>query len=147
MKKRNWIIASLLAGTLCVAGVAQACGGPGGHDRGDHKGDRIMHVMKKLDLTKEQRQTIRNIKNDSRDQMEAKRDEMSDIRKALREQGSSETYDADNVRELADAKAKVMADITVQRIESMRQIRKELTPEQLEKLDNIKDRRFGRSDS
>ena len=144
MKKRNWIIGSILAGTIGVAGVAHACGGPGGHFRGDHKGGRMMHVMKKLDLTKEQRQAIRTIKNESRDKMEVKRDEMLDIRKALHEQVKTEKYDAAKVRKLADAKAKLMADMTVQRINTMHQIRKELTAEQLEELDEIKDRRFGR---
>ena len=147
MKKRNWIIGSVLAGTIGLAGVAHACGGPGGHFRDHHGGDRMMHVMKTLDLTKEQRTAIRKIKNESRDQMEVKRDELFEIRKALREQGSAETFDAAKVRELADAKAKIMADLTVQRIKTMHQIRKELTAEQLKELDEMKDRRFERHDS
>lgn len=151
MKKRNLIIASLLASTIVVTGVAQACGGSGGNFRGDHRGehrsDRMMHVMKKLDLTKEQRQEIRNIKNQSRDQMKTKRAEMLDIKKALHQQSSSKIYNADKVRELANAKAKIMSDMTVQRIETMHQIRKKLTPKQLEKLDDIKERRFNRDDS
>ena len=147
MTKRNWIIASLLAGTLGVAGVAQACGGPGGHHRGDHQGDRIMHVIKKLDLTEEQRETIRSIKSESRDQMQAKRDEMQKIRQALREQSRAVEFDANKVRELADAKSKIMADITVQKIQDMHQVRKQLTPEQLEKFDAMKDKRSKRRDS
>jgi len=149
MKKRNWIIASILAGSLGIAGagVAHACGGPGGYSRGDHQGDRMMRVMKKLDLTKEQRQTIRNIKNESRDQMQAKREQMGEIRKALREQARAKTLDVDKVRELADAKSKIMADMTVQRITTMHQVRKELSPEQLEKFDAMKDRRSKRGDS
>lgn len=143
MKKRNWIIASILAGTIGIAGVSHACGGPGGYSRGDHRGDPLMHVMKKLDLTKEQKQAVRKIRNESREKMESKRDEMSDIRKALRKQASAETYDATKVRKLADAKARIMSDITVQKIETMNRFRKQLTPEQLEKLDNFKERRFG----
>ncbi len=144
MKKRNWIIGSILAGTIGIAGVAHACGGPGGHFGGHHGGDRMMHMMKTLDLTTEQRQAIRKIKNESRDQMEVKRDELFEIRKALREQGRAETYDAAKVRDLADAKAKITADMTVQRIKTMQQIRKELTAEQLKELDEMKDRRFSR---
>ncbi|MCW8899255.1 MAG: Spy/CpxP family protein refolding chaperone [Gammaproteobacteria bacterium] len=144
MKKRNWIIGSILAGAIGITGVAQACSGYGEHSRGDHKGDRMMHVMKKLDLTKEQRQAVRNIKKESRDQMEVKRDEMFELRKALRKEANAKKYNAAKVRELADAKAKIMSDITVQRIETMNRVRKELTPEQLEKLDDIKARRFDR---
>ncbi len=144
MKKRNLIIASLLAGTIGITGAAHACGGHDGHNRSDHKGDRMMHVMKKLDLSKEQRQAVREIKNETRDQMESKRDDMKDIRKALRDQARAETYDATKVRELADAKARIMADMTVQRIETMQRIRKELTAEQLDKLNDMKERRSGK---
>lgn len=144
MNKRNWIIGSILAGTIGMAGVAHACGGPGGHDRGEHGGDRMMYMMKTLDLTTEQRQAIRKIKNESRDQMEVKRDELFEIRKALREQGTADKYDEAKVRELADAKAKITADMTVQRIKTMHQIRKELTAEQLAELDEMKNQRFER---
>jgi Spy/CpxP family protein refolding chaperone len=144
MKKRNWIIGSILAGTIGLAGVAHACGGPGGHFRDHHGGDRMMHVMKALDLSTEQRTAIRKIKNESRDQMDVKRDELFEIRKALRKQGSAETFDAAKVRKLADAKAKIKADMTVQRIKTMHQIRKELTAEQLAKLDEMKARRLER---
>lgn len=147
MNKRNWIIGSILAGVIGITGVAQACGGPGKHSRGDHRGDQMMHMMKKLDLTAEQRKAVRNIKNESRDQMDAGRDKMMEIRKALREHGSADTYDAAKVRELADAKAKIMADMTVQRVEAMQRIRKQLTVEQLEKLDDIKGRRLDRGES
>lgn len=148
MKKRNLIIGSILAGTIGVAGLAQACGGPGGGFRGGnhegHGGDRMMHVMKKLDLSQEQRELVRNIKRDSRDQMESKRDEMFDIRQALQKQVSADTYDAAKVRELADAKSKIMADITVQRIETMQKVRQQLTPEQLEEFDEMKEHRSNR---
>lgn len=144
MKKRNWIIASVVAGAIGVAGVAQACGGPGGHFRDDYRDDSMMYMMKKLDLTKEQRQAVRSIKKDMRNKMEAKRDEMFDIRKELHDQVNSENYDAAKVRKLADAKAKIMSDLAVQKIETMQRIRKELTAEQLEKFDDVKESRFGR---
>ena len=146
MKKRNLIIASILAGSIGIAGVAQACGGPGGHFRDGHKGDRMMHVMKKLDLTDEQKQAVSSIKDESKDAMESKRDEMSAIRKALHEQESAETYDAAKVRELADAKAIIMSDMTVQKVETMNRIRQQLTAEQREKLDRIKEKRSGKRD-
>lgn len=147
MKKRNLILAGMLASTLGVAGIASVAHASRGHDGCEHRGDHMKHMMKKLDLSKEQRQTIRSIKNESRDQMQAKRDEMYKIRKALREQGSAKTYDANKVRELANAKSKIMADMTVQRIEHMHKMRKQLTPEQLEKFDEMKNKRKDRDDS
>lgn len=152
MKKRNLIIGSILAGSIGVAGLAQACGGPGGgfgggFRGGDHEGrggDRMMHVMKKLDLTKEQRESVRNIKRETRDQMELKRDEMFDIRQALHKQVSADNYDAAKVRELADAMSKIVSDITVKRIETMQKVRQQLTPEQQEEFDEMKERRSKR---
>lgn len=140
MKKRNWIIASILAGTLSLAGVAHACGGPRGHFRGD----QVMHVIEKLDLTQEQRQAVRNIKNESRDQMDAKRDEMFEMRKALRKQSNAETYNTKKVRELANSKASIMADMIVQRLEIMSRIRNLLNEEQREKMNDIQERNFSR---
>ncbi|MCW9025020.1 MAG: Spy/CpxP family protein refolding chaperone [Gammaproteobacteria bacterium] len=147
MKKRNWIISSVLAGsiiTIGAVGVTQACGGQGGLFRGDHRGDKMIHVMKGLDLTKEQRQSIRSIRNEQRDKMGEQQDAMMDIRKSLREQAHSDSYDVTKVRELADAKAKIMADMTVQRTETMNRIYKELSPEQRAELDSYKERGFGR---
>ena len=119
----------------------------GGGYRGDnHRGDKMMRVMKKLDLSSEQRQSIRSIKNETRNKMDSKRDQMFEIREALQKQASAETYDANKVRELANAKSQIMADITVQRFETMNRIRKELTAEQLAKMDEIKQRRFKRDD-
>lgn len=143
MKKRNWLISSILAGSILAisaAGVAHACGG----DRGNHRGDKMTHMMKKLDLTEEQSQTIGKIKDEQREQMRARRDEMTDIRKALREQARADNFDASKVRELANAKAKIMVEMTVERVETMNRIRKQLTPEQVAKLDSMKERRSKR---
>jgi len=149
MKKRSLILASILVGSLGVAGagVAHACSDHKGEHGDGHRGDKMMHVMKELDLSKEQREAIRDIKNESRDQMQAQRDKMHEIRKALREQASAETLDISKVRKLADEKSKIMADMTVQRMQSMHQIRKQLTPEQLEKFDKMKEKRFEQDDS
>ncbi len=147
MKKRNWVIGSILTCsilTMAAAGVAHACNGPGNHNRGGFRGDKMMQMMGNLDLSKEQRQTIRKIKNEQRDQMDAKQDEMIDIRKALRKQARAENYDAEKVQKLASTKAEIMADMTVQRIKTINRIRKELTPEQIEKMDNQKMCKFKR---
>ena len=144
MKKRNWVIASILVSSLGLAGVAHACKGHSGGGHEGSRGDRMMHTLKKLDLTDEQRQAVSEITDASRDQMKARRDEMSTIRKALKEQGRAATFDAGAVRQLADAKSKIMADITVERMQRLHQIRQQLTAEQLEKLDAMKEKRSDR---
>lgn len=141
MKKRNLIVGSVLAGSILLsAGAAHACKGPGGHQRSD----KMMHVMEKLDLSEEQLASISSIKDQQKEQMSASRTEMKNIREALREQANSDNYDAAKVRELADAKAKLIAEITVKRTETMNRIRKELTPEQIAKMDKMKQRRSER---
>ncbi len=148
MKKRNLIISSILAGsifTIGVVGIAHACNGPGGHG-GHQRGGEMMPMMRMFDLTMEQREAIRNIKTKQREQMRVTRDEMKNIQRALFEQTSTEYYDATKVRELADVKAKLMADMIVKRSETMNRIRKELTPEQAAKMDSMKQRRFAYGD-
>ncbi len=146
MKKRNWIIGSVLAGTLLTAGAVYAggggCGGPGGFEGG--RGDKMMHMVQKLDLTKEQRQAIWAIMDEQRDKMRDKRDDMFELRKALKEATTSDNYDAVKVRQLADTKAKMMSDMIVERTETMNRIRKVLTAEQVKKLDDTQSRFFGR---
>lgn len=150
MKKRNWIIGSVLAGTLLTAGAVYAgggCGGgsgfgPGGFEGG--RGGNMMHMVEQLDLTKEQRQAIWKIMDEQRDKMRNKRDDMFDLHKALREAATTDNYDATKVRQLADTKAKMMSDMIVERTETMNRIRKVLDAEQVKKLDATQDSFFGR---
>ena len=152
MKKRNWVIGSVLAGTLLTAGVVYAgggCGGPGsghGGSEGGRGGD-MKHLVERLDLNKEQRQSVWKIMDEQRDKMRDKRGDMFDIHKALREAATADNYDAAKVRQLADSKAKLMADMLVERTETMNRIRKLLTAEQVKKLDDTQSRFFGRGHS
>ena len=136
MKKRNLIIASILAGSMfsvAAVGAANACNSHGGH-----RGGKMMHMMKNLDLTEKQSEAIRSIKKEQKEKMQSTRAKMKEIRKSLQEQSKAENFDAAKVRELADTKAKLMADMTVMRTETMHRIRKELTPEQVDKFDSMK---------
>jgi Spy/CpxP family protein refolding chaperone len=138
MKKRNLIMVSILAGSLLTVGTAFA-GKHAGCDRiSGHHGDKSMHMMKELDLSDKQLDAIRAIRKEQSKSMESSMVEMKKIRQELREQASADKYDAAKVRQLADAKAKIMADMTVQRIDTMNRIRKELTPEQITKMDSMK---------
>ena len=148
MKKRNLIMAgtmaAIMAGAMGAAGLTHASG-YGDRDRCDYKGEHrggMKHMMKELDLTKEQRQTLRKFKSESREQMKNNREQMMELRKQLHEEAISEDYDSAKVRELADKKAKLMSDMLVKKMESMQRIRKELTPEQQEEFDEMKEDRY-----
>ncbi len=153
MKKTSLITSGLLTGVLIFSAGAIA-GQHGGHngmcDRdsmgkmGGHRGgDPAMFMMRQLDLSKEQRDAIREIVDAQRDQMRDHQDKLSDLRKTLREQVNSDSYDPARVRELADAKSKIIADMIVQRSETMNRIRQQLTAEQRASLDDKTDRRSG----
>lgn len=151
MKKRNWIIGSILAGSslaIGATGIAQACGGPDGEHHGKQmmhmRGDMMGPMMENLDLSKEQRQAIRAIVDAQRDQRRATQDERMELRKALHEQVAGDSFDPAKVRELADAEARIMADAIVQRSETMHNIRMQLTAEQLAKMDSFREQGFGR---
>lgn len=137
MNKRHLILGSILAGSILSLGVANIASACSGHD-GHHRGHGMMHSMKGLDLSEEQRSSIKTIMESQRKQMQASREQMRDIRKSLHAQATAAQYDASKVRTLADAKAKIMADMTVQRIESMHRIHQQLTPEQAAKMESMK---------
>ena len=146
MKTSHRYLATLLtAGALSIGsiGLAHAWGGPGGPG-GCNRGGNMMQMAQVLDLTDQQKQAIRSIRDQHRDAMQSQRDQMMDIRESLRTLVHSDAYDAKKVQELADAKAKVQAEITVLRADTMHKIRGELTPEQAAKFDSMKGGGFGR---
>ena len=146
MKTSNKLFASVLALSILslgATGMAHAWGGKGG---GCGRGGDMMQMAQTLDLSSEQRDAIRAIRDQQRDSMRAKRDQMMDIRQSLRALVHSDSFDAAKVRELADAKAKIQAEITVQRAETMHKIRGELNPEQTAKFDSMKGRGWGRGE-
>jgi len=168
MKKYNLMINSILAGimlTLGATGVVHAYGGPGGpggpggasefcpHHRevnSDERNARMAYMMNRLELDRQQRDAIRKIRDEQDKKMQAKMDEMKVIRNAMREQARAEKYDAAKVRELADAQAKLMSDMMVERMESMNLIQQQLTEQQAARMEEMKARmmeyRSGKSD-
>lgn len=146
MKKLAWITGSVVAGTLLIASTAYACGGPGGMGfGGPHgKGDPLMRMVKRLDLDKSQRETIWNIMDEQHDAKRANRETAFEHREALREAAMAETYDTAKVKALADTVAQDMSNMIVKRTETMHRIRGVLNEEQLEELEEYREKGFGR---
>lgn len=154
-KPRRLITALIAAGVLSLgtAGGALAWGGMGmggmgpGGGQGPGNcaggGGQMMQVFNRLDLTDAQRDAIRDIQTDHRDQMRTTRDQIRDVRQTMHEQVTSDSYDPAKVRELADNKAKLMSDMMVQRAETLHRIHQQLTPEQQAELDTFRGRGFG----
>ncbi len=102
---------------------------------------RIERMAEALDLTTEQRDKVRAIVDKLRPQVRELRDKLTDNRKQLRalaQQGNAKEAD---VRKLADAQGKLVADMIVQRTKVHNEIHAVLTPEQREKLQQRFERR------
>jgi Spy/CpxP family protein refolding chaperone len=105
-------------------------GGPG-HLRG---------LMRALDLNDEQRDKIFDLMYA---QVPAARDKLKELRTghdALHEATVAKNYDPAKVRELANAQAKMIADLIVMKTETFNKAYALLTPEQQKKVAEFKDR-------
>ncbi|MBI4756194.1 MAG: Spy/CpxP family protein refolding chaperone [Betaproteobacteria bacterium] len=122
-------------------------GGPGcsygGHGHGMH-GDvdaGIDRMSGLLDLSKEQRDAMRAIGDKHRPQLRELGDRLSDSRRQLRELAAKGTPDAAQVRPLAEAQGKAMADMMVLRTQMRAEMDKVLTDAQRDKLRQMRERR------
>lgn len=155
MKARNLVLASVVAaGTLGLLATSVVNARPyGGCDAGFagryaklerhsmHPGGSMRHLMKRLDLTEEQRDQIFEIKHVQRPVMREKMKELRKGREALQEAAMAETYDSEAVRELADRQAGIQAELIVMRNATFSSIYALLTPEQREEIAQMKEER------
>jgi len=152
MKKpiKTLLLATALASGM-GAGLAYAMPPGGGkhcaHDRGmsygRHSMDsemRIDRMAEYLGLSTEQRAQVRAIVDKARPQARALHDKLRDNHQQLRALMQQDKPKDSEVRKLADAQGKLIADQIVQRTKMQSDIRAVLTPEQREKLQQ----RFGR---
>lgn len=146
MKKPNMIFSSILLSSLlsfAAAGVAYAYGGGPGKNYGmHHRGagpDRMAYMMSQLELNEKQRAAMSKIRDEQKQKMRAKREEMMELQNKMREQMRAEEYDDKKVRELADAQAKLISDMMVLRAEGMNRIREQLTADQEARIKQMKE--------
>lgn len=136
------VAASLLASAPVLANEHGSCdrhhAGKADHQGGKHA---FHSGLKELNLTDAQRAQVKDIMEKQKPQREASWKELRESHKALREASRGDNYDAAKVRELATRQAQLKAEMTVQRIETMRQVYALLTPEQKQKWDAKRERR------
>jgi Spy/CpxP family protein refolding chaperone len=139
------LIAAAVTGTM-TAGIAIAdsqsdapsCGrgqhamGSGRH-HGDHE-SRIERMADVLGLTKDQRDAVRAIVDKSRPQQRALRDTLRENRKQLHAQMQQGTPSASEMRKVADAQGRAIADMIVLRTKTQADINAILTQEQREQF-------------
>ena len=146
-------VTKFLLASSCALGLAPlaaneafAQGSPMGegmmHGGMRHRGDAMMH-MRELNLTEQQRDQIFKIHHDSVPPM---REQMKQVQKArddLRQVAMADKFDEARARQAADAQAKAMANMAVMRAQTMNRVRQVLTPEQRQKMDQMRNRHGG----
>ena len=108
--------------------------GGGGMHRGARR-DRMMHMLRDLDLTEAQRDQIFQIRHAQAPAMREQAKAMRAARKDLRELAMAPEYDAQKAQASADAMAKAMSAMALMRVDTTRKLLAVLTPEQRKKLD------------
>jgi periplasmic protein CpxP/Spy len=155
MKHRNLILATLLAGSLATAGFVTVghagpqCGhrsgayGEGmGYSEGRH--DPLKRLMHHVNLTDAQQSEIKTIIEASRTDTENVRQQLLDNRKAMSDLVTGSDYDIEKVRELADQQAKLRAELSVARIDTMHRTLQVLTAEQQAEIAKMREQRMTR---
>ena len=110
---------------------------------GMHRGGGRMRQMEMLGLTDAQKDQIFKIRHDSVPPM---REQMKQVRKAgleLRQLAMADKFDEVKARQLADQQAKAMANMAVMRAQTANRVRQVLTPEQRQKMDQMRQHRGG----
>jgi len=110
---------------------------PGDGFQGAGKG-RGAHLLRKLHLTSDQRSQVRAVVGQHREELKAAKRQVADAREALQQAAASRPLDAAQVRAAADRLGVLIGERTVLRARVAGEIRQVLTPEQAERLDELK---------
>ena len=133
---KSVLIAATLIGSV-VATTAHAgmgCGHERHGQRGMDSDHRINRMADRLELSAEQRDKVRAIADKSRPALRAVHDKMQENRKSMRALMQQEKPADAELRKLADARGKLVAEMTVLRARMKSDIHAVLTPEQRDKL-------------
>ena len=148
MKNIGTFLLTLVVGTMLAAGTAFAAAGTDagtGHCRdGKHgKGERFAAA---LGLSSEQKEAIRAVREKYRPALQPLRKDAVAERRVQRELILAEPQDEAAIRAQASKIATTAGDIAVQRARMFREIRALLSPEQLQKLAELRAQRDGKVD-
>lgn len=152
MKTRNLII--LQVATILVVGSAFAIAGPGksrgglrgwGECPGDGRGPLggfgpLGGILRHLDLSQEQRDSIRAILEAERDTLQALRQQLRDNRQAFRDAHPPTEFDEAAVRAQAEKQGKLHTELAVVMARTRAKALAVLTPEQRGKLAELRAR-------
>jgi Spy/CpxP family protein refolding chaperone len=96
--------------------------------------------LRQLDLTEAQRDQIFKIFHDQAPAMREQMKVVRSTRQELRQAATSPSFDRARARQLADAQAKALSEMTFMRADSTSRVVAILTPEQRTKLQQLRER-------
>jgi protein CpxP len=134
MKKNTHIIAVLLAAILSIGSIQAA-----NHHNKNNDG-KIMHMLKKLDLTDAQHAAIKTITETQNANKRAHKEQMKPIRQAMRKLVEADNIGILEVSHLAHQKALLDESLTVMKVQSMHQVHQQLTTEQRAVLSKMQEK-------
>jgi protein CpxP len=141
MRKRILLIASI---AVLVIGASVFALGHGRfemlqHGRGEGRGhgDMLEHMARELNLTDTQKQQVKAIMEAAESSTEATRTKLDDIRKQLDAATANGQFDETQVRNLANQKAQLEADMMVEHLRAKSKVFSILTAEQRTKAEEM----------
>lgn len=138
------ITVGLSAGaSLALAKSGEVCDKGGKHaTSGHHKPGHnpMQRMMEKLDMDQTQRDNVSTIVEEHRDKMKEQRQSMRDLHRQLHRITVEDNYDEAKARQLADRKARLSADMTVERTRMIHKIYRQMNAEQQEKFRTLRNR-------
>ena len=142
MKLNPYLAGLLVASSVAFALPAQAHReGPGpGAMHEMHGGAGGMRMLRRLDLTQEQRDQASKIFQEQAPALRERANAAREAHQGLRKATLDPNADAGRIRELADAAGRAHAEAAVLRAETMRRVVALLTPEQRTKLEQARER-------
>jgi len=107
-------------------------------------GPAVLRILGRLNLTDEQKESIKKIAEEAKEKGKAAAEAVGESRKALSE--AVDQGDESAVHNAAMSLGKVLGEQAVLKIKTMVSIKKVLTPEQLQRLEELKEKMKERSD-
>lgn len=148
--RKKWLSLSLAAALLltAAAAIAQPRRGPGrfgppGHGPGAGPGAGLLHgpLADRLELTDEQRDTIRGILEAQREAARPWHEDLQSLEGELESAIEAEPFDEEAVRALARQIADIRVELAVARARVAQEVRAVLDPEQRETLGELRAQR------
>lgn len=153
MRMKQIFVSSVMAASLLATGLGAAYASPGevcdkGGKHASYKSDHhkqggkhMDRLMDKLELDQAQRDKVSTALEKNRANMQEQRHAMRDIRRQMHEAATSEAYDTARVKQLAEKKARIGAELGMQRNKTFHDIYQLLTPEQQARFQSMKNKR------